>query len=364
MPTKVDHEEMINHIIKAYNSQTSLFVQGGTGIGKSYGAVEAGNIIAQRYGMKTYQGVIDDTDKFRIIDFRIADKRPADLRGLPDISGERTTWKVPEFLPSEGKGLIVLEEFNLADKSLQAPAYQLVLDRKMGTYEVPDGFGIVAIGNRREDHANVHDLGDPLKNRFDWIELDDPSPQSWIQWAIENDIDSRVISFIKNANSDKLYNPPSAKGQKVFPTPRGWERVGKKIQGEPDDKLSRYATPTVGKAIAEQFESFVRLVEGFDVQSIIENPRSAELPNRTDEQYALSSHIAPFFKDKETKTQKINFLKKTVAIADRLPPSFGSLLIGMVAKHDKKFVRRELPRLDTFKDFSEEYLKYIASIDE
>ena len=364
MPISVNHSEMIDHIIKAYETKTSLFIQGGTGIGKSYGAVEAGRRLADRFSMDVDEGVSGDKDNFRVIDFRIADKRPADLRGLPDLSGDRTTWKVPEFLPSEGRGLIVLEEFNLADKSLQAPAYQLVLGRKMGTYQVPDGFGIIALGNRREDKANVHDLGDPLKNRFDWVELKEPSPQRWIQWAVDNDIDSRVISFIKKGGSEMLYDPPSSAGQKVFPTPRGWERVGKKIQGEPDDKLSRYATPTVGKAIAEQFESFVRLVEGFDVQSIIENPRSAELPNRTDEQYALSSHIAPFFKDKETKTQKINFLKKTGAIADRLPPSFGSLLIGMVAKHDKKFVRRELPRLDTFKDFSEEYLKYIASIDE
>jgi len=361
---KIDHQEMIEQVMKAYETQTSLFIMGGTGIGKSDTVYQAGEVLANRMNMDITTD-LDAQDEFRIIDFRVADKRPADLRGLPDLSGDKTVWQEPEFLPDEGKGIIVLEEFNLADKSLQAPAYQLVLDRKMDSYKVPDGFAIVALGNRRKDKANVHELGLPLKNRFDWAELQPPDTEDWIDWAMGNEIDSRVITFIKN-NPDFLYKPPigdnSGDGRrKAFATPRGWERVSLKIQDEPDDNMLQYASTTVGKDIASQFASFVKLAEGYDIETILENPEEAELPNKPSAKYALASSVSQYYDETETKTKKQNFLKKVTNLVNRFKPSFGSLLLRLTIKQDKKFVSRELPRLPEFESLSEEYRKYLTA---
>lgn len=363
---KVDHDEMKMLVRKAYETQTSLFVLGGTGIGKSDTVFQAGEEIAESVNMDVTTD-LDDTENFRVIDFRVADKRPADLRGLPDLSGDKTVWQEPEFLPEEGRGIIVLEEFNLADKSLQAPAYQLVLDRQMDSYKVPDGFAIVALGNRREDRANVHELGDPLKNRFDWAELNPPQPDDWVDWAMDNELDSRVITFVKN-NPNFLYSPPSEddgrnldRQRKAFPTPRSWERISNKIQDEPDDMLQFWSSTTVGKDIASQFESFAQLSEGYDIERILDNPETAELPSKPDATYALSSSIAQYYNPDDTKTQKKNFLANTTKLVDRMKPAFGSLLLRLVIKRDKKFAQREIARLPEFQSLSEEYLTFLTA---
>jgi len=361
---KIDHEEMVKHVMKAYETQTSLFVMGGTGIGKSDMVLESGARLAKRWKMNPTTD-LDAKDEFRIIDFRVADKRPADLRGLPDLSGDKTVWQEPEFLPDEGRGLIVLEEFNLADKSLQAPAYQLVLDRKMDSYKVPDGFGIIALGNRRKDRANVHELSDPLKNRFDWAELTPPNPKDWVDWAMDEDIDARVIAFIKN-NPNFLYKPPCEDNsldaqRKAFPTPRGWERVSTKITGEPDGDIQFYSSSTVGKDIASQFENFVKLAEGYDIEQILEEPETAELPSKPSAQYALSSSVAQYYDKGGTKTEKQNFLQKVCKIVDRFKPSFGALLLRLTIKQDKKFASREIARLPEFKSLSKEYRNHLTA---
>lgn len=349
--------------MKMYEINRSLFILGGTGIGKSYAVEETGRKIAKKKGME-FSSNLEDSDKFRFIDFRLADKEPSDLRGIPDISGENVIWKTPEFLPKKGKGLLVLEEFNLAHSSLQAPAYQLVLDRKMDSYKVPDGFGIVAIGNRRKDRAHTYDLADPLKNRFFWAELDAPDTDSWVDWALHNDIDNRVISFVK-ANPNLLYKPPymeegeTNRDNKTFPTPRGMEFTSDAIKGEPDKLIKFYASTTLGVPTATQFHQFIKLAEVIDFDELLKRPDRAELPTDLDKLYCLVSQLSSKFSSQKTKTKKKNYLEKICKIAVRLGAEYSRLLIRFLKQIDSKFVERELPRTDSFKDLADKQGKYI-----
>ena len=50
------------------------------------------------------------------------------------------------------KGIILFDEITAADSTLQVAAYEFILDRRLGQlYEVPDGWYIVAAGNRTSD---------------------------------------------------------------------------------------------------------------------------------------------------------------------------------------------------------------------
>src|SRR5713226_7324319 len=74
---------------------------------------------------------------------------PVDLRGLPFLGADgRSKWATPEFLPESGSGILFLDELNAAPAMVQASCYQLVLDRKVGEYSLPEGWAIVAAGNR------------------------------------------------------------------------------------------------------------------------------------------------------------------------------------------------------------------------
>ncbi len=92
-----------------------------------------------------------------LVDIRAVLLDPVDLRGLPSVGGDGTAhWCPPSFLPTEGEGILFLDELNAAPPLVQAACYQLVLDRKVGEYTLPDGWTVVAAGNRESDRAVTH----------------------------------------------------------------------------------------------------------------------------------------------------------------------------------------------------------------
>jgi MoxR-like ATPase len=91
---------------------------------------------------------------------------PVDLRGLSNVVEGRSKWAIPEFLPADGVGILFLDELNAAPAMVQAAFYQLVLDRRLGEYTLPDGWIIIAAGNRDADRAHTTRMPTPLRNRF------------------------------------------------------------------------------------------------------------------------------------------------------------------------------------------------------
>ena len=103
-----------------------------------------------------------------VIDLRASLLDPTDLRGIPSISNGLATWCPPAFLPrpNQAPGLLFLDEINAAPPLVQASLYQLVLDRRIGEYELPPGWWIVAAGNRQQDRAVTFRMSSALVNRF------------------------------------------------------------------------------------------------------------------------------------------------------------------------------------------------------
>lgn len=149
--------------------------------------------------------------------------------GKFDVRNEGRSWKVSVTeLPKdaykvvvEDKAIIFLDELSSADPSTQNAALQLVLDRRVGEYDVPHCVPVIAAGNRESDGAFVQALSHPLCNRFAHITLV-PNADDWIDWAVFNKLPPEIIGFIKwepKALFD--YKPDTlADGQYGFPTPR------------------------------------------------------------------------------------------------------------------------------------------------
>ena len=145
---------------------------------------------------------------------------PVDIRGLPHLASDgRATWAIPDFLPSDGAGLLFLDELNAAPSMVQAAFYQLILDRKLGEYTLPDDWVIVAAGNRDSDRATTSRMPSPLRNRFVHLTFE-VDTEDWSNWAISNKIRPEVIAFIRFR--PELLNQFD-KDAFAFPTPRTWE---------------------------------------------------------------------------------------------------------------------------------------------
>jgi len=107
-----------------------LHIWGACGVGKS-------QIVSQVAAELNWQ----------FLDIRAVQLDPVDLRGLPRISADRAEWVPPKFLPIDGQGILFLDELTSAPQMTQAGCYQLVLDRKLGEYRLPDGWVVMAAGN-------------------------------------------------------------------------------------------------------------------------------------------------------------------------------------------------------------------------
>jgi hypothetical protein len=192
------------------------------------------------------------------------------MQALVDRGNTVTTqWAAPNFLPipeRDGeKGLLFLDEITSADGQVQAAAYQLVLDRRLGDYELPKGWMVVAAGNRPEDRAVVKDMSSALANRFCHFEVEHDL-QDWIDWAFAAKVDPRVISYHRWKEGSSLYKFDPTSNDKAFPTPRTWERVSDALRNKEGIIPTDTIQGCIGIGEGIEFEAFC------DLRAHIPNP--------------------------------------------------------------------------------------------
>lgn len=241
-----------------------------------------------------------------LIDFRLSQVDPVDLRGIPSVVDGKTQWNVPAAFPTEGKGILFLDEINLAPPSVQAAAYQLVLDRKLGDYELPEGWVVFAAGNRSTDQAAVIQMAAPLRNRLFHVDFT-PDVDDWISWGVKANIDPLLLGFIKfsphllnqfdSSNKDVL---ASLKTKNAFATPRSWAMLSKALTVIGMDSLQSEVTyGYVGESAGAQFLAYAAQASQLpDIKKIMSGV-FPPIPSELSVQYALT--IALAFAAKEDK---------------------------------------------------------------
>lgn len=200
-----------------------------------------------------------------VIDIRLLIMEPTDIKGIPFYCPETNTmrWAPPGELPGPSEvelhnAILFLDELTAAPPSVQAAAYQLVLNRRIGTYELPDGVDIVAAGNRETDRAVAHRMPSALKNRFIHVTLRH-NYDDWEQWAIMRKIHPDIIGFLK-ANPGKLFTFDPKSADNAFATPRSWYFVHQLYNPKQSESLNRRLVGgTVGNGLSTEFMAHCRL---------------------------------------------------------------------------------------------------------
>ncbi|NJR18087.1 MAG: MoxR family ATPase [Calothrix sp. CSU_2_0] len=223
----------LNHLI-AKNLQISTMIWGPPGIGKS-------SIVGQ----------ITKEHEMDFVDVRLSQLAPTDLRGLPVAENGISKWFPPEFLPHHGKGILFLDELNMAPPAMQGVAQQLILDRRVGSYIVPEGWFVWAAGNRKEDRAAVFDMPSPLANRFLHLEVQSDF-ESFKTYALEKGLHEQIIAFLSFRSTLLHKIDPQ---QPAFPTPRSWEMASALHYAGLD------IAPAVGTGATAEFIAFIALYE-------------------------------------------------------------------------------------------------------
>ena len=241
-----------------------------------------------------------------LIDIRLSQMEPSDLRGIPFREGDRVEWAIPSMLPDENKhgakGILFLDEITSAPPSVSAAAYQLILDRKLGEYEVPKGWAIFAAGNRQGDRGVTYTMPAPLANRFSHFDFE-VNVDDWVAWAYKNEIDDRVIAFVR-FRPELLFEFDPAHNPVAFPSPRSWEfahRAVQKFEHQNEIRLGALQA-CVGPAAGIELNAFIENLDQLpDINAILKGEQ-VKAPTEIDLQYAVASSLvghAIRVKDKE-----------------------------------------------------------------
>jgi hypothetical protein len=230
-----------------------------------------------------------------LIDIRLSQMEPTDLRGIPFRKGENVEWSVPSMLPDANRhgsqGILFLDEINAAPPTVSAAAYQLILDRKLGEYVIPDGWAIFAAGNRQGDRGVTYAMPAPLANRFTHFEVE-PYLDDWIDWALKHDIDERIMGFLR-FRPDQLFSYDAAHNPVAFASPRSWEYAHRALQkfGDRPDLLSDALQACVGQACGVELKAYIDNLENLpDIDAIL-NGKEVAVPRSVDLQYGVAAAL-------------------------------------------------------------------------
>ena len=251
---------------------------------------------------------------------------PTDLKGIPFFDKEnlQAVWAKPNFLPKEpdSQGILFLDEINTAPPSVQASAYQLVLDRKVGDYELPKGWSIVAAGNQESDRGVVYRMPPPLANRFVHLDME-VDFEDWKQWAYKNGIDSSIIGFLHYA-PEKIFIFDPSKNEKSFPTPRSWEYVDRVIKTSLSPKLLHTTIAgAVGKESATAYLAFRKVMNKLPDIELLLNGEDQEFSHDNQLLFALVSGIVSYLKANNS-SEKVDH---AIKLSFTLPSEFSVMLI-------------------------------------
>lgn len=304
------------------------------------------------------------------IDIRLAEMERVDLAGLPSVKDGTTTWNVPSIFPKDGFGILLLDEITAAPQDVQVAAYQLVLDRKISNsnYVLPDGWFIVAAGNRTVDRAVAKSMSSALANRFAHFELE-ANTEDWGEWAQSNDVHPSVTGYIKYRPAS-LFKMEGQNLEQGWPSPRSWERVSNLISqfGDDEDVLRSVVYGTVGNSVGVEFMEFHRLNKKMDdVLKWLTDPKAKiVIPNRADEKYAACSAISYLVwngGDKKEDEKRVNGLYRVLM---ELPADFATMLVKSVMVGNKRVSRMDACMMimhhPSYKKFADKYAAAMKSM--
>ena len=340
-------------IQRAFAKKRPIFLWGPPGIGKS-------DIIHQ----------IGDYMDAHVIDIRLSLWEPTDIKGIPYYAANdnKMVWAAPSELPDAELAakhkyvILFLDEMNSAAPAVQAAAYQLILNRKVGQYVLPDNVLIVAAGNREADKGVTYRMPAPLANRFVHLEMavdfDD-----WFQWAVNNDIHKDVVGYLTFAKKD-LYDFDPKSPSRSFATPRSWSFVSDLLDDEGDEETTTdLVSGSVGEGLAVKFMAHRKVASKMPNPTDILAGKVKELQNKEiSAMYSLTVSLCYELKeacdagDKKFDDKVNNFLRFAM-------DNFETELVVMGIK--LAITQYALPvdpdEIECFDEFHERFGKYITA---
>ena len=252
-------------------------------------------------------------------------REPSDFAGLPVVRD--TTGDIPDVplappdwakrLYDAGEGVLFLDEITTAPPAVQAAMLRVVLDRSVGSLQLPSNIRIIAAGNPSDEAADGWDLAPPLANRFLHLEVsadvdvfingmttgwDSNIITPYVTKPTHSDFTKAkalVTAFISKRR-ELLHQLPKgeASAGKAWPSPRTWEMVSKIIPLI-EDKYALYLAVSglVGEGASVEFLTWLENNDLPNPESVLSDPSSVNWNDRTDKIFAITNSLVVHFSE-------------------------------------------------------------------
>ena len=342
-----------NAIRRALLKKRPLFLWGPPGIGKS-------DIVKQ---------ITESFTNSLLIDIRLSLWEPTDIKGIPyfDTNINKMVWGAPSELPDEALAsqydniVVFFDEMNSAAPAVQAAAYQLILNRRVGQYKLPDNVMIIAAGNREADKGVTYRMPAPLSNRFVHLELG-VNFDDWFQWAVDNKIHQDVVGYLQFAKQD-LYDFDPRSSSRGFATPRSWSFVSELLDDDDDETTTDLVAGAVGEGLAVKFMAHRKVAGQLPNPSDILSGKVKEMKtSEISAKYSLTVSLCYELKEADEANDK-KFNDKVNNFLRFAMDNFETELVVMGIK--LALTQYELPidpdEVECFDEFHDRYGKYIKA---
>lgn len=251
--------------------------------------------------------------------FRICDKSPVEINGVP-VPGERTTrWLPPEGLPKTGRGILLIDEIVRAPFTMQGIAHQLIHERRTMSYTLPERWFVFATGNRKGDRTGSFDMPADVANRFDHYTLV-PDLESTVEYFVQQGVHEDIIGFLR-FRPELLHR--FDKDAVAWPSPRTWfENAWPRLEA------GRSLAPALGEATAAEFSSYRDLKRDLpDLSPILAGKgNSIPFPKEVSLRYAVTTALALRASEAEVAQRVLGWL------GQKAPGEFLQVATGIVVK--------------------------------
>jgi hypothetical protein len=209
---------------------------------------------------------------------------------VPSKDGNSMIRMRPDWMPTEGTGVLFLDELPQAPTANQNIAAQIVNERRVGPHHLPAGWVIVAAGNRTSDRAGTNNMPSHLKDRLMFLEVE-ADLEDTIAYFYAKRIDERVCAFLR-FRPEWLHK--FDRDANACPSPRSWERVSSIMSWglDPVNQLEALAGQ-VGRAATADFHGFIKLYTTVpDMDELIANPMGAMISQDPAVMYAICAALS------------------------------------------------------------------------
>lgn len=313
--------DLYNVLPVAIKNNMNILLKGAPGVGKS----------------DVIKDIVENILGYEFMLLHPVVSNPVDYKGLPVsgvVDGKLTADFIPygdlqKMMTTEKELVVCYDDLGQAPQSSQAAVMQIILAREINGKKISDKVRFIAATNDKTDNAGVSGLITPLLSRFAGIFKIEVDADSWIDWAIKNNMPHELIAYIKAKPSMLSTFDSKNKNIENFACPRTIANLGRWINnGVVNHEVWAGA---VGEIFATEFMAFYKICTSIAKlpAEIINDPKGAKIPEKPDVLYFVLAALA-----NKTKTEEI--FCSVLEYFARLPKEYESFAVKLIATKNPK----------------------------